>query len=107
MGRRSSLIVLSGGAELRGSDHFECYFLDILGGGGKKTLSFDTDEASEPRISMSVELFGVGEGALDGFLSSLVDFLAVRRETVFVDGIAVVLPKVAIKFALVVLGTGA
>ena len=99
--------MVSGGAELGCFNHFEGYFLDILGCCGKKALSFDTDKASEPRITMSVELFGVGEGALDCFLSSLVDFLAVRRETVFVDGIAVVLPKVAIKFALVVLGTGA
>ena len=97
----------SGGAELGCFDHFEGYFLDILGCCGKKTLSFDTDEVSEPCVTMSVELFGVGEGALDGFLSSLVDFLAIRREAVFVDGIAGILPEVAVKLALVVLGAGA
>jgi hypothetical protein len=56
---------------------------------------------------MSVKLFGVGEGALNGLLSSLIDFLAVWREAIFVDGIACVLPDVSIEFALLVFGTGA
>ena len=107
LGRWASLFVVSGEAELGCFDHFEGYFLDILGCCGKKTLSFDTDEVSEPCVTMSVELFGVGEGALDGFLSSLVDFLAVRRETVFVGGVACVLPDVAVDFALVVSRAGA
>ena len=67
----------------------------------------DTDKGSEPCITMPMKLFGVGEGALDGFLSSLVDFFAVRREAVFVGGIACVLPDMAVKFARLVFGAGA
>ena len=44
-GERASLFAGSGGADLGGCDHFEGYFLNILGG-GEKTLSFDTDETS-------------------------------------------------------------
>ena len=55
--------------------HDEGDFLDVLGGGSEETLAFDAYETSEPCISVSVELLGVSEGALDGFLSSFVDGL--------------------------------
>ena len=94
-------------AELGRFDHFEGYFLDVLGCCGEETLTFDTDETSEPCVAMAVELFGVSKGALDGFLSSFVDFFAIGCEAVFVGGVAGVLPDVAVKFALMVPRAGA
>ena len=51
--------------------------LDVLcGGGGEQALAGDLGEASEARIAVTMQLFGVGEGALDGFLAAAVDGLA-------------------------------
>jgi len=54
----------------------ESDFLDVLGGGGQQALAGDGNEPSEASIAMTVELFGIGEGTLDGLFPTLADALA-------------------------------
>jgi hypothetical protein len=54
----------------------ESDFLDVLGGGGQQALAGDGNEPSEANIAMTVELFGIGEGTLDGLFPTLADALA-------------------------------
>ena len=62
----ANLFAGSGGAELGDFDHFEGYFLDILGG-GEKTLSFETDETLEP--TRLIELSQAQSAQVLGFLT--------------------------------------
>src|ERR1700750_1029458 len=69
--------------------------LDVLGGGGKQALEGNGRQAPETGITVPVELFGVGKGALDRLLAPLVDTLAPRGETVCVGSFARVGPDMA------------
>ena len=63
-------------------------FFDVLGGGGEQALASDGEQSAEAGVAVAVELFGVGEGALDGFLAASVDALAPRREAMGVGALA-------------------
>ena len=73
----------------------EGHFLDVLGGCGEQALAGNGNEPSEAGIAMTVELFGIGEGAFDGLLSALVDSLAPRGEPMSISPLAGVGPDMA------------
>jgi hypothetical protein len=54
----------------------ESDLLDVLGGGGKQALAGDSNEAAEAGVTVTVELFGIREGTLDGLFATFVDALA-------------------------------
>ena len=78
-----------------GAGEYQGYFLDVLSGCGQQALASDLDQTSEPCVTMAKELFGVGEGSLDGFFSSLVNSLTPRGQSQSVGALAGVLPDMA------------
>jgi len=48
-------------------------FLDVLGCGGEQALAGNGGEAPETRVSVTVQLLGVGEGTFHRFFSALVN----------------------------------
>ena len=64
-------------------------------GCGEQALTSDLFQASEPCIAMAEELLGVGEGAFDRLLSSLVNGLAPGGQAALVGFFAQVLPDMA------------
>ena len=56
----------------------ESDFLYVLGGCGEQALAGDGKQAAKARVAMTVQLLGVGEGALNGLLAALVNALATR-----------------------------
>jgi hypothetical protein len=73
----------------------ESHLFDVLGGGGKQALASDGNKASEAGIAMPVELFGIGEGALDGLFPALVDALTPRRQPMSISPLTGVGPDMA------------
>jgi hypothetical protein len=63
-------------------------FLHVLCGGGEQTLAGHRNEPAEARVTVTVQLLGIGKGALDGFLASLVDALAPRGQPIGVSALA-------------------
>ena len=86
---------VSGSAGWRWDCSCEGDLLHVLGGGGHQALTLDPYEASEPGVAMAKELFGVGEGALHGLLSTSVDALAPVGQTTGIRALARILPDVA------------
>src|SRR5690606_37759527 len=80
----------------------ECHgdLLDVLGGGGEQALHLYAPQTSEPGIAMAVQLFGIGKGALHGFLAALVDGLALGGEPMRIGSVARLLPDMARNRAL-------
>ena len=58
--------------------------LDVLSDGGEQALLLYFAEASHPGIAVSMQLFGVGEAALNGLFSAFVDALADAIEPVLI-----------------------
>ena len=73
----------------------ESDLLDVLGGGGKQALAGDGNKPSEAGIAMTVELFGISEGTLDGLFAALVDALAPGRQPMSIGPLTGVRPDVA------------
>src|SRR5690349_12372824 len=69
-------------------------FLDVLGG-GEQALAGDGDEPSEASIAMTVALFGIGEGTLDGLCPTLVDALAPGHQPMSISPLTGVRPDMA------------
>jgi len=73
----------------------ESHLFDVLGGGGKQALAGYGHKAPEAGIAMTVELFGIGEGALDGLFPAPVDPFAPGCQPMSFSPLASVCPDMA------------
>lgn len=96
---------LSCGPWLWCSGHGHGDLLDLLGGCGGQALHLNAPQTSEPGIAMAMKLFGIGKGALHGFLAPLVNGLALWGEPIGIGPFARFLPDMARNGALT-LGIG-
>ena len=92
---------------LRPPGQDECDLLNVLGTSCHQALLLNLGDPAQSCIAMTVQLFGIGEAAFDGFFSSFVDPFTFRCEALVVDLFFMLFPYVAGDHFYVVSALGA
>ena len=70
-----------------------CDLFHVLHGSGEQALLLDFGKPAHTAIALSMQLFGFGKAALDGFFSAFVNLLSNIGMCEFVCLILVILPN--------------